>query len=109
MMWRILWPLLISAALALISANFLLGLPGALFLDAVLTSDQARQIGEGRLAFAAAVSMGPPFGIALAIWASMIWRPQARCWQVTLASIAAYLTTGYLIAWSVARSLASAV
>jgi hypothetical protein len=93
MIWRILWPAVVSAFLALVSVNFFLGLPGAFFID-VLVREEAAKIGPGAWALAIHVSAFACFGVAPAIWAMMIWRPLDSTWRWTLAACAGYLAAG---------------
>jgi hypothetical protein len=101
MIWRALWPLLLAAFLALVSANFLMGLPGAFFMDALLDGAETAKLGPGAWALAVYVSFLAPFGIAPAIWATMAWWPDARWWQWAGASLAGYLTGGAIATWNI--------
>lgn len=101
MIWRALWPMLLAAALALISANFLLGLPGAFFIDGLLEPGRVAAIGPGAMGVAITVSMLAPFGIAPAMWAMTALRPDARWWQWTCAGIAGYLIAGAIATFSI--------
>lgn len=102
MIWRILWPLLLAAGLAMISANFLFGMPGAFFMDALLDGAETAKLGPGAWALAVYVSFLAPFGIAPAIWGMMIWRPDARWWQWAGAGAAGYLVAGVLATLNIA-------
>jgi hypothetical protein len=102
MIWRALWPMLLAAALALISANFLLGLPGAFFIDALLEPGRVAAIGPGAMGVAITVSMLAPFGIAPAIWAMLAWRPQSPWWQWAGACLGGYLIGGALATYNIA-------
>jgi hypothetical protein len=101
MIWRILWPLLLASAFALISANFLVGLPGAFFMDALLTPAAVAKIGPGAMGVAIYVSMLAPFGIVPAIWAMTSWRPEAPSWQWLGASASGYLVAGALATYGI--------
>lgn len=102
MIWQILWPLLLAAALALISANFLIGLPGAFFIDMLLPREIVLKMGPGGWAAAVYVSMLAPFGIPPAIWAMTAWSSGAPWWQWLGASIAGYLAAGSIATFNVA-------
>jgi hypothetical protein len=102
MIWRILWPLLLAAALALISANFLFGLPGAFFIDLVLPQEAVVKMGPGGWAAAVYVSMLAPFGVAPTMWAMSAWRPAAAWWQWALAGLASYLAAGVVATLNIA-------
>jgi hypothetical protein len=101
MMWRALWPLLMSAFLGLVSANFLLGLPGAFFMDLLLAPAAVEKIGPGAMGWAAVVSMLAPFGIAPAMWAMMAWRPVGAWWQWMGAGFAGYLVAGAIATFNI--------
>jgi hypothetical protein len=102
MIWRALWPLLLAAFLALISANFLMGLPGAFFMDALLDGAETAKLGPGAWALAVYVSFLAPFGIAPAIWAMLAWRPQSPWWQWAGACLGGYLIGGALATYNIA-------
>lgn len=101
MIWRILWPLLLAAFLGLVSANFFLGLPGALLIDLFAPEAAIAKLGPGAMAYAVIVSFLAPFGVALALWAMMAWRPQSAWWQWMGASLAGYLAAGGIAALNV--------
>jgi hypothetical protein len=94
MIWRILRPLLLAAVLAMISANFLMGLPGAFFIDLALPQDAVRQLGPGGLGTAIVVSMLAPFGIPVALWAREVFWADAPWWAAWAAGIAGYAAGG---------------
>ena len=102
MIWRALWPLLLAAFLALVSANFLMGLPGAFFMDALLDGAETAKLGPGAWALAVYVSFLAPFGIAPTIWAMMAWRPSAAWWQWWGAAALGYLAGGALATFNIA-------
>lgn len=102
MIWRALWPLLLAAFLALVSANVLMGLPGAFFLDYLLNGNDVAKLGPGAWALAIYVSFLAPFGIAPAMWAMMAWRPAGAWWQWMAASLAGYLLGGAIATFNIA-------
>jgi hypothetical protein len=102
MIWRVLWPLLLASFLALVSANFFMGLPGAFFMDALLDGRETAKLGPGAWALAIYVSFLAPFGVAPAIWAMMRLRPAAAWWQWAGAGLAGYLLAGAIATYNVA-------
>jgi hypothetical protein len=102
MIWRALWPALLASFLALVSANFLMGLPGAFFMDALLDGNEVSKLGPGAWALAIYVSALAAFGVAPAIWAMMIWRPLDSSLRWCFAACAGYLAAGSLATFNVA-------
>lgn len=102
MIWRLLWPLLLAVFLALVSANFLLGLPGAFFMDLLLKGEDVAKIGPGAWALAVYVSFLAPFGIVPALWVMMALRPDGAWWQWIGAGFGGYLVAGAIATFTIA-------
>lgn len=94
MIWRILGPLVVAAVLALISFNALLGLPGGVFMDLLLTSAATQKMGPGAWGVALVISATAPFGIPPADWARQYFWPAASWWGRIGAGLLGYLALG---------------
>jgi hypothetical protein len=91
---RILWPLAAAFALAFAGAMFLLGMPGAFFLN--IFGDAERFAGANAEAWTAMqrISWLAPLGVPPAIWALGALWPRASWYWWWLAGFAGYIVGG---------------
>jgi hypothetical protein len=95
---RILWPVVAAAALAFLGAMFLMGMPGAFFLN--IAGDMGRFEGSSAESWNTMmrVSALAPLGVPPAVWALWSVKPSARWIWTGLAGALGYVSGGSLAA-----------